>query len=70
MHSGDAASRKVSCLGLLALVDPYKSSQARIASEQSSTDKGVGEIHASDLSTETGATREEVVAALSFPSLV
>jgi hypothetical protein len=33
MYSDDAAARKVSYLGLLALVDPYKSWQARIASE-------------------------------------
>jgi hypothetical protein len=45
MHSGDAVSRKVPYLGLLALVGPYKSWQARIALAQSSTDKGVGEIH-------------------------
>lgn len=47
IHSGDAAARKMPYLGLLALVDPYKSWQARIASAQSSTDKRVGEIHAS-----------------------
>jgi hypothetical protein len=47
MHSGDAVSRNEPYLGPPALVGPYKSWQARIASAQSSTDKGVGEIHAS-----------------------
>ena len=36
----DAASRKVSYQGLLALGDPYKFWQARIASAQSPTEKG------------------------------
>lgn len=70
MYSGDIASKKVLCLGLLVLVHLYKSWQASIAPEQSSTDKEVGEIYISDLSTKIGATREEVVVALSFPSLV